>query len=178
MITFASSAQEDLIYSIKGGVNYSRSYTGSQGNGVIFGMSLGATIEKKINNNFGLQGELLFNQKGVETVLRITNPASIVENNLGYIDIPILIQFKILKNLTFQAGPQFGITVLEDSTIEGEEVDLDINTLNYGLVGGFEINLYKQLFMQLRYEYGLNKIDKNDVLKFSVISFHLGYSFD
>lgn len=172
------NSQENLKYSVKGGINYARSYTDFSANKVIYGFNIGGTIEKDINDLFSLQAELNYNLKGIESVIRNTNPRIEAENRLGYIDIPVLIQLKFVKRVSFQAGPQVGFLVYENSEIEGDEIDLDITSPTFGFVGGIEIAFLKKFYTQLRYEYSLSKIIQNDSLKFSVLSINLGYCFN
>ncbi|PKG42680.1 porin family protein [Psychroflexus sp. MES1-P1E] len=172
------SSQKNLKYSIKGGINYTWSYTDFSANKVIYGFNIGGTIEKDINDLISVQTELNYNLKGIESVIKNTSPRIEAENRLGYIDIPVLFQVKFAKRISFQAGPQVGFLVYKNSEIDGNEVDLDITKTTFGFVGGFEIDFLKKFYTQFRYEYGLSKIIQNDSIKFSVISLNLGCYFN
>lgn len=87
--------------------------------GFQFGNHAGVFAELMFSEKFGIQPEFMFSQ----TNLTASNEFSTIYSNivpnltdikLRYMAIPLLLNFKLTKLLTLQAGPQFGI--LRDNT--------------------------------------------------------------
>ncbi len=121
---------------------------------------------------------------------------------LNYISLPQLTTYNIGKKLQFQLGAQISylLGVNADSTSQnpssspqpgyGKLMDY-YNKLNYGVLGGIEINLVKGLIIGGRYTYGLAKLGSSNTssplpgmppfinkdMKSGNTEFYLGYYF-
>lgn len=140
------SAQE-LTFGFKAGLNFSQFDTEDieQANGVDLetfqqnsGFHLGVVVNNKINNTFGLRGELLFSQKGGRyefegdsymRLLTFTGEERLIREGFrdmnlnisnAYIDIPVMVYVKPLKWLELAAG--VNVAALISSTGAGELV--------------------------------------------------------
>ncbi len=73
-----------------------------------FGYNLGAFAEININQKWGIQPELLWNQTNYRTADNFDdlypNGKGDVEGKLNYISIPILLTYRPVKLLSLQAG--------------------------------------------------------------------------
>jgi hypothetical protein len=110
---------QGLKVGLKGGANISGLSGLAFKDGFQFGYHAGLFVELMVTEKFGIQPEFLFS----ETNLRVASAFSSLYTNflpnitdvkLKYISIPVLLNFKPIKLVTLQAGPQFGI--LRDNT--------------------------------------------------------------
>ncbi len=118
MLLVNANAQ-GLKVGLKAGANISGLSGLAFEDGFQFGYHAGLFAELMVTEKFGIQPEFLFS----ETNLRGGSSFSSLYNNilpnitdvkLKYISIPVLLNFKPIKLVTLQAGPQFGI--LRDRT--------------------------------------------------------------
>jgi hypothetical protein len=169
LISFTSNAQ-GLDFGVKAGVNFANITDASElssRTGFVAGIFLGG----KLNDNLGLQGELLYSQQGAEF--------SLGEFNLDYVNVPILVKYYVSNGLNIQAGPQFGVLVNDETqTVIGEVIN-DIATNDFdisGVIGvGYDIPL--GLRVSGRYNFGLNDVPEAGSGKNSVVTLAVGYSF-
>lgn len=174
------SLSQDFNYGVKLGANYSGFHSTSSAFTSNFGPQIGGFVSVPFNNDkFTLRGEILYSTKGGEfTELVGTNNVNVFkfDYKLNYIDIPIVIEYKFIKSISFLGGFQAGFLLNENLEINGSEVSEDTaNGFDFGLVGGFVIDLSKTLFIEAKYNYGLSKVlDERDE-KNSTISLSLGY---
>lgn len=175
-------SQNSLEYGAKVGVNFSGFHVTSSSTTSYFGPQLGgfirlSIIEEKLN----LRADLLYSKKGGEITVREDNiPVYILESKLNYIDIPVLIEYEFVRNLSFSPGIQIGLLVSDDLKISDSNIEIiddRLNSFDFGLVGGFVYQVSERLFVETKYNYGLIKVFKEKRSKNSTISLALGYSF-
>ena len=79
---------------------------------------------------------------------------------LRYLNIPILLNYKPIKFITFQAGPQFGLLINKSKTLVTNGKDA-FKVGDLSMLGGVQINV---LFFHIygRYVIGLNNL--NDIV--------------
>ncbi|MDH7445827.1 porin family protein [Aquimarina sp. 2201CG14-23] len=135
--TTISNAQS-FDFGIKGGVNFanidSRFDTDAR-----TGFHIGAVATVGIGSKFAIQPEVLYSAQGTDDL------------KVDYINVPILVKYKFLKFLSFEAGPQFGIAVNDDYEI-GEPETFDLSAaVGAGVKFG-------KFFSQLRYNYGFTDV--------------------
>jgi len=75
------------------------------------GGTLGGFVEKSINNKYTAGFEMLFTQKGSRD-----NSGSFTIN-LGYIEVPIIVTYKLNENIGLKAGGAIGINIYETNTV-------------------------------------------------------------
>src|SRR6185312_5636858 len=104
----------------------------------------GAFAEINFPGVFGIQPELLWNQTNYRTGSNfhdvVPDGVNDVKGKLNYLSIPILLSFRPVKIISFQAGPQFGILLNQDKNL----VDNSKEAFRKGdisLVGGVQLNL-------------------------------------
>ena len=160
------------------------------------GFNIGGFAEYEINDKFTLQPELLFstqgNTYGYKDYYGGGSYYDGAEYNLklNYLNLPIILKYKIIEKLSIDFGPQIGylisaktkIDVTEDSRDPSQNYSVEIDMLNDGTynVGGttiqskasanrldFSLNLgasydiTEKIFIQGRYNLGLSTVDKN-----------------
>jgi hypothetical protein len=159
------------------------------------GINIGGFAEYKINEKFTLQPELLFstqgNTYGLKTYYGGGSYYDGAEYNvkLNYLNLPIILKYKIIDKLNIEFGPQIGflmsaktiIDVTEDSRDPSQNYSVEVDLLNDGIYnfGGtyiqgkaganrldFSFNLgssydiTEKIFIQGRYNFGLTNVDK------------------
>jgi len=159
------------------------------------GFHIGGFAEYSINDKFSLQPELLIStQGGSSENIEYYGGGSYYESftqtpKLTYLNLPLMLKYKVLEKLNVEFGPQIGYLISAkskweyvDSTDPSENETLVVDMLNDGtyIFGGtifqykskvnrldFGINLgasydiTKKLFVQARYNLGLSVLDKN-----------------
>ena len=136
-------------------------------------------LSNKANYQTLLQPEVLFNQVNVDTS---SNFSTVYKFNkvdkvkLKYLSIPILLNYKPVKYLTLQAGPQFGILMNKSNTL----VENGRNAFkggDFSMLGGVQVNI-SHLKIYGRYAVGLNNLnDIDDKEKWKSQSIQLGVGF-
>jgi hypothetical protein len=154
LITGVASAQHSsspaghVVLGVKGGLNFfniqnDNSTTYDQRTGYHFGI-LGHIHQ---NSQWAFQPELVYSAQGAKNV------------NLGYLNVPLLIQYMFDNGFRLQAGPQIGVLVSSDSNDDLSPIDLALSVgVSYVMPStGFGIDL--------RYNHGLNDINKSSTVK-------------
>ena len=136
------------------------------------GFHLGAVLALPIKK-FGAMAEIVYSKEGGENL------------ELDYVNVPLMVTYKIVPGLRLHAGPQFKIKANAKvdfngiSVTEQENIEDDIKDLNFDIVGGLE---YKfpliGVFAQARLVYGLGDLG-DDIFKGQQGIFQLsaGYRF-
>ncbi len=152
--TTISNAQS-LDFGFKGGVNFanvdSRFDTDAR-----TGFHLGAVATVGLGNKFAIQPEVLYSAQGSDSL------------KVDYINVPVLVKYKFLKFLSFEAGPQFGIVVNDDYEV-GEPESFDV-----GIAAGAGVRFGK-FFSQLRYNYGFTDVDDVNKSQNRTFQISVGY---
>lgn len=108
-----------------------------------------------INPTFGIQLEGIFSIKGCNT------SSDLVFNTLNF-DIPILAKLTFDENAIF-LGPYLGFNIvgsIDTDEEKGMKVD-NLNSFDYGLVIGYERHITKNLYLNIRFNYGLADVLEN-----------------
>lgn len=144
------------------------------------GYHLGAFAEIDLNQKWGIQPELIWNQVNTRRASGIDSVLNNWQNNTGsiqlrYLTIPILLRYNVGNLVTLHLGPQFGIFTSKDKTLwaNGQEA---FKSGDFAMVGGVQINL-KGLRAYGRYNVGLsniNEIDNQDKWKSQQLQFGVG----
>lgn len=151
---------QDIRFGLKGGANIS-SYLldenqarDSKGQ---WGYQVGLVTEITFSEYFALQPEILYVNRGAEYDVAGVN----VEEDLHYIDIPMLLKFKPIPIVNLYAGPQVSFLINgkyeygdEGVTYEFDDRD-DFKSIDFGLAVGAGAEL-GPMFLDVRYSLGLN----------------------
>ncbi len=146
-------ARKRVVPGIKVGVDRSNVYD-TRGNAFVSknqkqGLAAGVFIALPINRFFGIQPEVVYQQKGFEGSGQIFGERYVFSRTTNHIDIPVQFQLKIFKWLTFLAGPQYSILLNHNdntSYVDGNGARMT-NVRNdsprkgtFGTLTGFDLN--------------------------------------
>lgn len=132
--------------------------------GYDLGYHLGAFAEIDLNQKWGIQPELLWNQTNTQ---RASGSDAVLNNwqqntkdiKLNYLSIPVLLRYNVGSLITLNLGPQFGILLNKDQSLwsNGKQA---FKSGDLSLTGGATVNM-KMLRLYGRYNIGLSNL--NDV---------------
>jgi Outer membrane protein beta-barrel domain len=163
-ITCNAAFSQKFNIGFKGGANINKLNGNSFSDEFSYGYHLGGFFAVGIGKKFAIQPEILFNQINADSsgsfsaVYKFYNVDKI---QLKYLSIPILLNYKLVKFITLQAGPQFGILMNQRKTLleNGQEA---FKNGDLSLLTGVQVNIM-HLNIYGRYAFGLtdlNNIDK------------------
>jgi opacity protein-like surface antigen len=186
-----ANAQTGIKVGVKGGFNGSTfSGTDSKGSEYKAGFAAGALVNFGVSDNFSIQPEFLYSQKGAS----FDNFGGIngltFKSTLGYLDVPIMFRYNIGedgKGFFVELGPQ-GSFVLHrrdfnqlgsNKSTETTTTD-DLNKAVIGYAGGLGYQLTSGLQLGLRYTGDISQVYKDGRgpnVHNSVFQFQVGYAF-
>ncbi|WP_262147914.1 porin family protein [Chryseobacterium foetidum] len=163
----------------------------------------GAFVEYKINDKFGIQGEVLYSPLGGKqeesftvTEMGVTvNATAKSEIKFGMVQIPVSAKYFATENLAFGLGLNVGIVTMAEAeysvTASGmgqsasesgtEDIKDEVNSLNLAPFIGAEYTLNNGLFFDARYNLGVSNMIKNpegnETLKNSFFQIGVGFKF-
>jgi hypothetical protein len=142
------------------------------------GLVAGAELEYQISDIFSISGGALYSQQGCEW----SEDGSTRTNKLDYINIPVLANVYVVKNLAVKVGlqPAFNVNSKAkasqgDSSVQGSIEG--IKTFDFSIPIGLSYE-YKNIVIDGRYNFGLTKVSKYADSKNSVFQLTLGYKLD
>lgn len=165
------------------------------------GFYVGALVEHKFNNKFAIQGEVEYANLGGKAEISLPGITVTEKLNLNRIVIPISARYYVTPELGVYAGPYVsfktnnkvkfemsGMNGMVDPNAvrEGEKLverylDNSLKSTDFGLFLGADYNVYKGLFVDARYSFGLTNMIKNPVdgekMKMNFFQLGVGYKF-
>ena len=140
------------------------------------GMVVGLDAEWQTKAKFGWSVGLLYSQQGTKYALGDFK----YTYNYNYINVPVLANFYVARNLALKTGLQFGFNVSNGFTIEGPGTkenrnDPDVKAVEASIPLGISYE-FNQFVVEARYNLGLTYAVPRT--KFSTFQFTLGYRFD
>jgi len=177
LLGYTASAQK-LQVGFKVGANINKLTGKSFEDQFSFGYHAGGFFSVGVGKKFAIQPEILFNQINVDTS---SNFSSVYQFNkitkvqLKYLSIPVMVNYKPVKYITLQAGPQFGIMTNKSKTLlqNGKEA---FKSGDLSMLGGVQVNIF-HLNIYARYAVGLsnlNNIDNKEKWKTQSIQLGVG----
>jgi hypothetical protein len=173
LTTTAINAQH-MNLGIKGGLNL---YTINNDNGSEYdskvGFHAGLIGHIHLTRQFAVQPELVYSAQGA----KYTAGGIESELNLGYINIPVLLQYMFDNGFRLQAGPQLGFMINAKTEIGNTKADVKDNfkTVDFGLGAGVGyVHTASGFGIDARYNFGLSNINENDAVKSTNRGFQLG----
>ena len=177
----ASFAQFNI--GLKAGTNISKIDGKSFKDEFSYGYLLGGFAEIGLGKKFSIQPEVLFNQytSRVDSSFKAIYQNAFAstksgEVKLNYLSVPLILNYKLSKAVSLQAGPQFGVLMNKDKTLldNGKEA---FNNGDLSMLGGIEFKLSK-FRIGGRYAVGLNNLnDIDDQDKWKSQGFQLSLGF-
>jgi hypothetical protein len=148
---------------VKAGANFTKVDGQTFKNQFRYGYHVGGFAEIGLGDKIGIQPEVLFNQvsttldSNYKNVYQDFFNADQTKVRLGYLSIPILLNYKVIGNfLTLQAGPQFGILIDHNKELVKNGVEAFKNG-DFSMVGGAQVKL-SAIRVTGRYVIGLSDI--------------------
>jgi hypothetical protein len=163
LITGVASAQHgnapagQVNLGIKGGLNmYNIHNDDNTSYDQITGYNFGLLGHIHINSQWAVQPELVYSLQGAKN------------QKLGYINVPVLLQYMFDNGFRIQAGPQVGFLVSADNKD-------DYNSIDFALSVGVSYVVPSTGFgIDLRYNHGLSDITKSSDVKSTNRGIQLG----
>ena len=175
--TFAQRPVGSLTVQPKIGMNFA-TLTKADDSESRIGLVAGAELEYQLSDIFSISGGALYSQQGCEW----SEDGSTRTNKLDYINIPILANVYVVKNLAVKVGlqPAFNVNSKQKAS-KGDASAQDAldgtKTFDCSIPVGLSYE-YKNFVIDGRYNFGLTKINKHADSKNSVFQITLGYKFD
>lgn len=195
-----ANAQTGIKVGLKGGFNGS-TFSGADSKGSEYkaGFAAGGFVNFGVSDNFSIQPELLYSQKGASQdgysypSGTTTKNDGTAKTTLGYLDVPIMLRYNIGedgKGFFVEVGPQGSFVLHRRSFIEdgggtqvgsSETTTDNLNKVVLGYVGGVGYQITSGLQLGLRYTGDFTQVAKqeNGALNVhnSVFQFQVGYAF-
>lgn len=156
---------------IKAGVNYVNNVIvnspddSNQDNQYRLGYHAGVFGRIMLTNKLFLRPELLFSNKGYKSDGQPdAQPSGEARLHLNYINLPLLVGYEIVDNLTFSLGPELGYLVSAKSKFATETIDVKNawdNDFDFGLSTGVNYSISEKLAIEIRYTHGLSSVIDN-----------------
>ena len=173
LIAGTVSAQH-INVGIKGGLNL---YNINNDNGTKYdtkaGIHLGLLGHIHLAKQLALQPELVYSAQGAKYSVGSVE----TKYKLGYINVPVLVQYMFDNGFRLQAGPQVGFLVSAKADVNGNSVDIkdDLETVDFALgLGAGYVNPGSGFGVDARYNLGLSNINDNSSVKSTNRGFQLG----
>ncbi|TGE14773.1 porin family protein [Hymenobacter elongatus] len=196
-----TSDSRNTGFGIKGGFNLAdvygddkKNFTGSSNSKTFHA---GLYLQYGFNSRLSIQPELLYSRQGFQGKSTNTptagTPTTVNDRRLDYLQVPVLLVFNILDNVSVHAGPQVSLLtkVTEDGrerkiANEGNIYGYSYTSFDYGLSAGAEARVGPAR-VGARYTAGFNEIIKDQLatsgsktltdIKNSVFQVYVGVGF-
>jgi hypothetical protein len=164
-------AQAKVNLGAKAGVNISNiSFEDADDKNLVAGFAGGLFANMPLSEEFSVQPELLFSQKGTKYSLESNLLDTEVTLKLNYIEVPVNLVYNLARDFDFQLGPYIGflagtkadgkITIGNNTYEASDEIDIDkFNKVDFGLQGGLRFFL-NPVYLGFTYKYGLSQVAK------------------
>ena len=146
------------------------------------GYHLAVAPEIMFSKKWGIQPEVMFSQTNTTTstafedIYKVSS-TELKDVKLNYLSVPLLLSFRPVSFLTFQAGPQFGILMNKQKKFLENGRDAFANG-DFSMLAGAQINIFR-LRVYGRYGVGLtniNDIDNQDKWKSQTVQLGVGFA--
>ena len=166
MIAGTVTAQ-NVNLGIKAGLNV---YNVNNDNGVKYdsktGFHAGLIGHIHLGPQLGLQPEVVYSSQGAKFNAPISN--SETKYKLGYINVPVMLQYMFDNGFRLQAGPQVGFLINAETEVNGKSTDVkqDRKTVDFGIGAGIGyVHTPSGVGVDARYNLGLSNINENNNIK-------------
>ena len=182
--TFAQRPVGSLTVQPKIGMNIAN-LTKADGSDPRIGVVVGAELEYQLTDILSISGGALYSQQGAEgdpldeDGNKLDGTATV---KLDYINIPVLANVYVVKNLAVKVGlqPAFNVNSKQKAS-KGDASAQDAldgtKTFDCSIPVGLSYE-YKNFVIDGRYNFGLTKVSKHADSKNSVFQLTLGYKLD
>ncbi len=134
---------------LKAGVNFANQSISDISTNSRTGFLGGAYVIIGFSEKWGIQPEVLFSSIGSETPNNV--------NDFTYLSVPVMLRFKPVSFLSFEAGPQFS-ALLDAVDEDGDSFKEDFKSSDFGLGVGATVHLPLGLNAGARYVWGFSNV--------------------
>jgi long-subunit fatty acid transport protein len=176
IFAFGFANAQETKFGAKVGLNLSN-FTGDvTDNSMKVGFQVGAFANIGVSEKFAVQPELVYSTAGA----KFTGGS----NDLSYLNIPVMAQYKVADKFSLEAGPQIGFLMSAKAKADsgGGSVDIkdSLNSTDFGFNVGAGYDVAENMNIGVRYTIGLSNILKdsgNTKVGNSNIALAFGYRF-
>jgi hypothetical protein len=152
------SSQHSTI-GIKGGLNvYNVNYENNSDSKSRVGFHAGLLGHLHLAPQLALQPEVVYSQQGAKSEFQGVE----TKLNLGYVNVPILVQYMFDNGFRLQAGPQIGFLLGAKTEIGNTEIDIkdQLKPIDFGIGAGIGyVDPSSGFGVDARYNLGLSNIN-------------------
>lgn len=152
------------------------------------GFNAGVFMNLPVAESFSIQPEVLYNDLGAKSIYKVLGKDVEYSTKLGYVTVPVMIQYNATPQLYLEAGPEVGFLVNTQNKLKAGNnsgnlnIDKkDFNNLNFGVGIGAGYYLASNIGLTARYTAGVTKIGKDNKnysgSKNNVLQVGLAYKF-
>lgn len=153
-----TSAFSQFHFGVKAGIGFSdirwNSSLAADETTSLTAFHIGVFSKVKIFNKLSLIPELQYITKGYSTDGDPSVGVEAFKLKNNYVELPVLVNYQIIKWIDVEAGPSLGIRVGGNSKMAFNEL------VDFGVLGGLRFNVTQKLSIMGRYNYGLSAIEK------------------
>ncbi len=130
-----------------------------------YGYNAGAFAQIGLGKKWSIQPEVLFNSVNTDTTSQFRDLYKVSSNKisnikLNYVSIPLLLNYKLSKFISLQAGPQYGILLDRNQNLLENGKDA-FKKGELSMLGGLQLS-FAGVKVFGRYQVGLNSINDID----------------
>jgi hypothetical protein len=162
ILSFSEANAQAFAFGIKAGANINKLSGEAFSQQFSYGYHAGVFATVGLGKHWAVQAEGLFSQVNIDTASNaksIYNPSNqqLSQINLSYLSIPVLLQYKLSKGISLEAGPQYSILLNKQSSLLQNGQDA-FKEGDFSVLGGLEIKI-SSLRIYGRYAIGLTSIN-------------------
>jgi Outer membrane protein beta-barrel domain len=176
----AQHSKQKVNIGIKGGLNI---FTIHNSDGQEYdpkaGFHAGLIAHIHLSRQLALQPEIVYSSEGAKYTIDGLSESNHYTINLGYINMPVMLQYMFDNGFRFQAGPQIGVLVHAKSKSETNNTSSDVKdnykTFAFSLGAGVGyVHPPTGFGIDARFNLGLSDINENSNIESTNRGFQLG----
>lgn len=173
----SSSPAGRVNLGVKGGLNlYDVHHNDNTKYDLKVGFHVGLLGHIHLSKSFAIQPEVVFSTQGANYKMNNVN----TKYFLGYLNVPVLLQYMFENGFRVHAGPQVGFLIVAKSKNDNNTTDLkdDLKPIDFALsLGASYIFPPTGFGVDARYNFGLSNINKNGTVHSTNRGFQVGVFF-
>lgn len=161
VLVLTQTLSSQVVVGVKGGVNYVNfSGNTAEVNSSLYnrtyrlGYHFGFYGKLPLGHRFSARTELLYSEKGYKT--ETTGKESL---HIHYLNLPLLLEFELVKKLTLLAGPEFGCLLFANYKTDSATIFISkkkwINRFDFEVAAGASYMLSDKITLEARFTQGI-----------------------
>jgi len=176
LLTFSQGFSQGFQLGAKFGTDIQKIAGADFSDKFAFGYHLGIFTQISINKTWGIHPELYYSAVNMDTAANFStvyNSIGLSKLKFGYLNIPVLLNYKVNNNISFQAGPQFSIVTDKNLSLSSN-LKSAFKSGDLALVSGLQL-YFSRIRVYGRYQIGLSYLnDAGSSDKWKSQTIHLG----